>query len=214
MSRAHAVGLADTASAFTGAGDFGRRAAKLARLVETLGPPPAACRSGGHDRPVGDWVEGVAVLLGAIGVSELVVAGWLRQRRRLRDYVHDDPGELAGSAEADEGAAAFGLLVERALAELPPALAARMSNVTVAIEDEPPVGMPLLGLYHGVPLTRRGAGYAGVAPDTITIFRGPLERLTGGEPERLAAQVRRTVLHEVAHHFGISDARLVELDRY
>ena len=75
-------------------------------------------------------------------------------------------------------------------------------------------GLPLLGLYQGVPLPRRGSAYAGVPPDKITIYRGPLERLTDGDPGRLREQVRRVVLHEIAHHFGISDERLRELDRY
>jgi predicted Zn-dependent protease with MMP-like domain len=89
-----------------------------------------------------------------------------------------------------------------------------MSNVELVVEDEPPPGYPLLGLYEGVPLTRRGAYYAGALPDKITIFRGPLERLYGADPERLRREVRHVVLHEIAHHFGISDERLVELDRY
>ena len=89
-----------------------------------------------------------------------------------------------------------------------------MSNVEIVVEDEPPAGMPLLGLYQGVPLTRRGAFYGGVLPDKITIYRGPLERLYGANRERLGREIRRVVLHEVAHHFGISDQRLVEMDRY
>jgi predicted Zn-dependent protease with MMP-like domain len=89
-----------------------------------------------------------------------------------------------------------------------------MSNVELVVEDEPPPGYPLLGLYEGVPLTRRGAYYAGALPDKITIFRGPLERLYGADPERLRREVRHVVLHEIAHHFGITDERLVELDRY
>ena len=105
-------------------------------------------------------------------------------------------------------------LVDAALAELPDDLRAAMSNVNVVVEDEPPDGAPLLGLYQGVPLTRRTSRYGGVLPDKISIYRGPLERLSGGDPERLRVQVRRVVLHEVAHHFGISDERLVELDRY
>ena len=104
--------------------------------------------------------------------------------------------------------------VEEAVASLPRDLREFMSNVAIVVEDEPPPGMPLLGLYHGVPLTRRGSGYAGLPPDKITIYRGPLERLTGGDPDRLREQVRRVVLHEIAHHFGISDERLRELDRY
>ncbi len=106
----------------------------------------------------------------------------------------------------------FELLVEDAIASLPDDLRDFMSNVAVVVEEEPPEGLPLLGLYQGVPLTRRTTSYALVPPDKITIYRGPLERrFTGDELRR---QVRRVVLHEIAHHFGISDERLVELDRY
>lgn len=108
----------------------------------------------------------------------------------------------------------FERCVDDALASLPRELRDFMSNVAVVIEDEPPAGAPLLGLYQGVPLTRRGGGYAGVAPDKITIYRGPLERYYGADPDRLRREIRRVVLHEVAHHFGISDERLHELDRY
>jgi predicted Zn-dependent protease with MMP-like domain len=104
--------------------------------------------------------------------------------------------------------------VRDALDALPADLAEYMSNVEVVVEDEPPRGMPLLGLYQGVPMTRRGSFYAGAMPDKITIFSGPLVRLYGGDPTRLRREIRRVVLHEVAHHFGISDERLVELDRY
>jgi predicted Zn-dependent protease with MMP-like domain len=65
-----------------------------------------------------------------------------------------------------------------------------------------------------VPLTRRTSFYAGVPPDKITIYKGPLERLYGRDPARLAHEIRRVVLHEIAHHFGIGDERLRELDRY
>ena len=104
--------------------------------------------------------------------------------------------------------------IEEALATLPPDLAGFMSNVAIVVEEEPPAGLPLLGLYEGFPLTRRGSGYVGVPPDRITIYRGPLERLYGGDHERLRREIRRVVLHEIAHHFGISDERLRELDRY
>jgi predicted Zn-dependent protease with MMP-like domain len=110
--------------------------------------------------------------------------------------------------------AEFEQSVEEALESLPPDLRGFMSNVAVVVEDEPPAGLPLLGLYQGVPLTRRGSGYAAVPPDKITIYRGPLERLYGRDRERLRREIRRVVVHEVAHHFGISDERLVELDRY
>jgi len=104
--------------------------------------------------------------------------------------------------------------VQEAVDSLPRELRARISNLEVVVEDEPPPGQRLLGLYQGVPLTRRGSYYAGVPPDKITIYSGPLERLYGRDEERLRAEVRRVVLHEIAHHFGISDERLIEIDRY
>jgi len=105
-------------------------------------------------------------------------------------------------------------LIQDAIDSLPDDLRSQMSNVEVVVEDEPPPGQPLLGLYQGVPLTRRGSNYSGVLPDKISIYRGPLERHYGHDRELFGRQVRRVVLHEVAHHFGISDERLVELDRY
>jgi predicted Zn-dependent protease with MMP-like domain len=101
-----------------------------------------------------------------------------------------------------------------ALDSLPAELRDQMSNVEIVIEDEPPRGQPLLGLYQGIPLTSRTSQYGGVLPDKITIYRGPLERLYGHDQATLRAEVRRVVLHEIAHHFGISDERLVEIDRY
>jgi predicted Zn-dependent protease with MMP-like domain len=104
--------------------------------------------------------------------------------------------------------------VEEAIDSLPQELDRYMSNVAIVIEEEPPPGLPALGLYQGFPLTRRGTGYAGVPPDKISIYRGPLERSYGHDPARLQNEIRRVVLHEIAHHFGISDDRLRELDRY
>jgi predicted Zn-dependent protease with MMP-like domain len=104
--------------------------------------------------------------------------------------------------------------VQDALDSLPSDVHARMSNVEIVVEDEPPPGQRLLGLYQGVPLTRRNSYYGGVLPDKITIYRGPLIRLYAHDAELLRREVRRVVLHEVAHHFGISDERLIEIDRY
>ena len=104
--------------------------------------------------------------------------------------------------------------VEAAVESLPDDLRDAMSNVAIVVEDEPPEGEPLLGLYEGIPLTERTSGYAGTPPDRISIYRGPLERLYGHDPVLLQRQIRHVVLHEIAHHFGISDERLVELDRY
>ena len=104
--------------------------------------------------------------------------------------------------------------VEDAVDALPDELRDAMSNVAIVVEDEPPDGEPLLGLYQGIPLTERSSAYAGTPPDKISIYRGPLERLYGHDPALLRDQIRRVVLHEIAHHFGISDERLHELDRY
>jgi len=108
----------------------------------------------------------------------------------------------------------FGRLVRDALDELPDDIRRLMTNVAVTVEDEPPPGRNLLGLYEGIPWGERGSYYAGALPDKITIYRLPLERRSGGDPERLRQAVRRTVFHEIAHHFGIGDERLRELDRY
>lgn len=103
----------------------------------------------------------------------------------------------------------FGNLVEAALDSIPPALGRLMRNVAVVVEDEG-VSPNLLGLYQGVPLTKRTSTYAGVLPDRITIYRRPICRHSR-TPEDLVRTVRVTVVHEVAHHFGIDDARLAEL---
>ena len=108
----------------------------------------------------------------------------------------------------------FDKLVSDALDALPDGIAELMSNIAVTVDDEPPPGSHLLGLYEGIPWGRRGPYYAGALPDKITIYRGPIERIARGDPERLRALVRRVVFHEIAHHFGISDERLVEIDRY
>jgi predicted Zn-dependent protease with MMP-like domain len=108
----------------------------------------------------------------------------------------------------------FEQVAEEAVESLPAELRGYMSNVAIVIEDEPPAGQPLLGLYQGVPMTRRSSSYGAVPPDKISIYRGPLERYYGHDHERLRAEIRHVVLHEIAHHFGISDERLREMDRY
>ncbi len=102
-------------------------------------------------------------------------------------------------------------LVGQALDTIPARLAHAMQNVVVLVEAEPPASDPhLLGLYEGVPLTDRGDWYAGVLPDRITIFRGPIVR-TCSSYEEVVEEVRVTVVHEVAHHFGIDDDELHDL---
>jgi predicted Zn-dependent protease with MMP-like domain len=103
----------------------------------------------------------------------------------------------------------FEEMVTTALDGLPEDLGTRMHNVAVTVEHDP--GPPgLLGLYQGVPLTSRTSAYAGVLPDRITIYRQAICAICQSERE-VAEQVRRTVIHEVGHYFGIDDKRLREL---
>jgi predicted Zn-dependent protease with MMP-like domain len=103
----------------------------------------------------------------------------------------------------------FEEMVERALDGLPPELGRFMRNVAVTVEpDGGPLG--LLGLYEGVPLTERTTQYSGALPDRITIFRPAICAICATEAE-VVTEVRRTVIHEVGHHFGIDDNRLHEL---
>jgi predicted Zn-dependent protease with MMP-like domain len=104
----------------------------------------------------------------------------------------------------------FEEMIVTALDGLPEELGRLMRNVAVTVEHGP--GPPgLLGLYQGIPLTDRTTQYAGVLPDRITIYRQAICAICRSEQE-VADQVRRTVIHEVAHHFGIDDRRLSELD--
>jgi predicted Zn-dependent protease with MMP-like domain len=103
----------------------------------------------------------------------------------------------------------FEEMVAQALDGLPADLGKMMRNVAVTVEHEP--GPPgLLGLYQGIPLTSRGSFYAGALPDRITIYRQAICAICDNELQ-VADQVQRTVIHEVGHHFGISDERLAEL---
>jgi predicted Zn-dependent protease with MMP-like domain len=114
----------------------------------------------------------------------------------------------------------FEALVAEALADLPSEILERMDNVAVTVAYWPSraqlaragVESPhtLFGLYEGVPLTKRGAHYGMVPPDRITLFRGPIEA-AGRTLAAIREQVRRTVIHEVAHHFGIDEDRIREL---
>src|SRR5258707_6588101 len=112
--------------------------------------------------------------------------------------------------------ARFARLVRRAVVELAAEFGDRMRNVEIVVDDEPEPervadGHELLGLYEGVPLTERAYGEPYV-PDRISIYRGPIQRMSSS-PRRQAKVVRDTVMHEIAHHFGISDERLHELGR-
>ena len=99
--------------------------------------------------------------------------------------------------------------VRAALDELPPNLAAALKNVAVVVEDENPEDPDLFGLYHGVPLPERG-DMAGVLPDKISIYRIPLEE-SFRDPSELREEIRITVLHELAHYFGLDEDRIADL---
>ncbi len=119
--------------------------------------------------------------------------------------------------------AVFDQLVAEVLQELPADIRRLMDNVQITVEDWPTastlrsVGLRpeqlLFGLYQGVPQTQRTSHYGLVLPDKITIFQGAIERVCR-TPAAIRKQVRKTVLHELAHHFGISDQRLRELGVY
>lgn len=116
----------------------------------------------------------------------------------------------------------FAACAQRALDTLPDEVAAAMDNVAIVLEEEPAAellgeedydedGLPtLLGLYDGVPLTERDEGWNLVLPDRILIFSGPLMRWCDTTAQ-LEEEIRVTILHEIAHHFGIDDDRLAEL---
>lgn len=118
----------------------------------------------------------------------------------------------------------FEELVAEAIETIPEVLWQAVDNVVVTVEEWPSrrqmnsvglaPGHTLLGLYEGVPLTVRTGNYGLVPPDKITIFRGPILQFCPPDEDAIRAQVRQTVLHEIAHHFGISDARLRELGAY
>jgi predicted Zn-dependent protease with MMP-like domain len=118
---------------------------------------------------------------------------------------------------------AFEELVEEAVASIPEAFLEMLDNVAIVVEDWPDretmrlagIRSPyqLLGFYHGIPQTGRTSGYNLVAPDRISIYRRPIEAQCRSE-EQLREMVRRVVLHELAHHFGIDDGRLHEIGAY
>jgi predicted Zn-dependent protease with MMP-like domain len=116
----------------------------------------------------------------------------------------------------------FESLVRHAVDSLPEEFISRLANIDVVVEDYPSSdqleraglgrGYTLLGLYEGVPLTRRSRGYGLVPPDKITIFKKPIEDRCRHDDE-ITAEIRSVVRHEIAHHFGISDARLRQLEK-
>jgi predicted Zn-dependent protease with MMP-like domain len=116
----------------------------------------------------------------------------------------------------------FKWLVAKAVVSLPEEFRTRLENIDMVVEDRPTHsqlaeaglkgGQTLLGLYQGVPLTRRGGHYGLVPPDKITIFQKPIEAECRDDAE-ITTEIQKVVRHEIAHHFGIGDARLRQLER-
>jgi predicted Zn-dependent protease with MMP-like domain len=119
------------------------------------------------------------------------------------------PIEFGGAADPELEA-----LVEQAVDAIPQQFRDQISNLAFVIEDEPPPGKSWLAIYQGIPLTQKSAFRAWDWPHKITIYRGPIRRLYGADPKQLEQEVAHIVRHELAHYFGISDARLIELGRY
>jgi len=116
----------------------------------------------------------------------------------------------------------FEWLVAKAVEDLPEEFLTRLQNIDVVVEDRPTPGQvyrvglrhsqTLLGLYEGVPQTKRSSHYGLVPPDKITIFQKPIEARYRHDTE-ITAEIQRVVKHEIAHHFGISDARLQQIEK-
>jgi predicted Zn-dependent protease with MMP-like domain len=114
----------------------------------------------------------------------------------------------------------FEELVNRVVKSLPEEFQSRLENIDILVEDYPTArqmrhaglkaGQTLLGLYEGIPRTRRSSSYGLVLPDKITIFQKTIEAMSSRE-EKIVAEIERVVKHEIAHHFGIGDVRLKEL---
>ncbi len=113
--------------------------------------------------------------------------------------------------------------VDQAVEQLPRELSEKIDNLIVRVQNRPtaeqlqrwnvPLGTTLFGFYEGIPLTERTADYGLVPPDVIYIFQKPIQEICSNDDE-IREQVRQTVLHEIAHHFGIDDERLEQLERY
>ncbi len=170
------------------------------------------------------------LLLGCLLLAGLFFTNETPLAAKARDWAEGEPAEMRESqwqeepksrdeeSADDDGLAAFETLVDEALAGIPDDFKSWLENVVVRVEETPSEetlrqarvghGHTLLGLYTGVPLTAAGTDRAG--PEIVTIFRRPIERICGGDPDLIREQVRATVLHEIAHHFGIDHDEMPE----
>lgn len=204
-----------------GAGQFFAALAVVVGLALLAGIAQGGAIS---DGPTTIVLFGLAIILAvsaAIFMAESPASRWAtrvmegepRGYEPPRQKAHAPPptGAAATSPGPEDDSSRFERLVSEALDTVPAEFAPYMRNIVVEVEEEPsaetlrqsgvPEGYTLLGLYRGVPLDKRGMAETG--PDIISIFRGPIERHSAGDPERIREQVRATTLHELAHHFGI-----------
>ncbi len=107
----------------------------------------------------------------------------------------------------------FQQLVQEAMAQIPKKFVRQIKNVAILVEDFPPPGQNLLGLYHGVPLNRRGSYYGNVPPDVIVLYQMPIEGLCQDE-EQLKEKIEEVLLHEIGHYFGMDEITLREIEAY
>jgi len=170
------------------------------------------------------YMAGPSVFLMVFGAMLfIVVVRWCLMRFYSAGGSTTKDGEEASPRETDQGRIVseerveqeldpFELLVQQVIESIPDEFRKKMDNLVIFVEDEPDAetlerlgvgkGQILLGLYQGVPLTAYGQHYA-LLPERITIYQRPIERYCHNDPERIRAQVRKTVLHEIAHHFGM-----------
>jgi predicted Zn-dependent protease with MMP-like domain len=152
-----------------------------------------------------------ARLLDRLPLRRRLTPDWPRRPRRASPFRHHLRYCRGSSRVAVRmSPQRFDELVSDALDLMPPELAAAIDNVVILVEDRNPDEPDLLGLYQGVALTERDSWYAGSLPDTITIYRDALLEVCEDE-EEVVDEVAITVIHEIAHHFGIDDDRLHEL---
>jgi len=105
----------------------------------------------------------------------------------------------------------FQQLVEEAMKNIPKKYLRKINNVAILVEDFPPPGQNLLGLYHGVPLKYRGSYYGNVPPDVIVLYKEPIENLCRSE-EEIRERIEEVLLHEVGHYFGMDEKELRDIE--
>jgi predicted Zn-dependent protease with MMP-like domain len=167
-----------------------------------------------------ETIAGAGAAWGRIPAAMLLVAAAVLGARAARRH----RPAVAAPAPADESPGTIGFagvpdpeletLAARAVAAIPQQFREQISNLAFVIEEEPPPGRPWLAIYQGIPLTQKTVWRSWEWPNRITLYRGPIRRAYGYDPQLLAEEVGRIVRHELAHYFGISDERLVELGAY